>query len=59
MADFKKVLKTAERGYHFRPDYPPFAPVPWEDRPRWTAYLSKINDELDAKEDADTKRSAP
>ena len=48
MADFKVVLQKAQEGYTKRDDYPPFAMMPWEDRPKWTAYLAKINAEMDA-----------
>lgn len=48
MADFAKVLKKAQDGYHQRKDYPAFAMAPWDDRNRWTDYLTKINQELDA-----------
>lgn len=48
MADFIEVLKVAQNGYHDRDDYPPYALMSWDDRPRWTAYLQKINEELDS-----------
>ncbi len=48
MADFKKVLQTANDGYSLRSDYPPFELAAWDDRSAWSAYLNKINDELDA-----------
>ena len=47
MADFKEVLEVAQRGYHHRDDYPPYALASWDDRTRWTGYLEKINEELD------------
>jgi len=50
MADFKTVLERAHAGYSNRDDYPPFAIAPWDDRPRWNAYLEKINAELDVAE---------
>ena len=50
MAEFKKVLQIAHDGYTKRDDYPPFALAPWDDRPRWTAYLEKIDAELEALE---------
>ena len=46
MADFKTVLNKANEGYHQRDDYPPYALASWDDRNRWSQYLSKINDEL-------------
>ena len=47
MADFSEVLKVAQEGYRKRDDYPPYALASWDDRTRWTAYLKKINEELD------------
>ncbi len=53
MADFREVLKIAHDGCHDRDDYPPFALMSWDDRNRWSNYLTKINDELDAKDKGD------
>lgn len=50
MADFLKVLDTADNGYSDRNDYPPYALAPWDERTRWSEYLRKINTELDAKD---------
>ncbi len=48
MADFKQVLEVAQAGYHNRDDYPPYALVSWDERTRWTEYLKKIDQELNA-----------
>jgi hypothetical protein len=48
MADFKKVLQTAQDGYGHRKDYPSFAITPWDDRIKWITYLQTVNDELNA-----------
>lgn len=47
MAEFEEVLRIANDGYHERDDYPPYAFDPMTDRNRWSAYLRKINAELD------------
>ena len=47
MADFAEVIKVAQEGYSNRDDYPPYALASWDDRTRWTAYLKKINEELE------------
>ena len=47
MAEFSEVIKIAREGYSDRNDYPPYALSPWDDRKRWTDYLTKINLELD------------
>ena len=47
MADFKEVLEKAHRGYYNRNDYPPYSMAPWDERAKWSAYLEKINKELD------------
>ena len=57
MADFSVVLKTAYRGYHDRDDYPSFALMSWDDRPRWIEYLKKINTELDTNTAQEGKKS--
>ncbi len=51
MADFEKVIRKAQDGYHDRDDYPPFALMSWDDRAKWTAYLRKINEEIDKAEE--------
>ena len=43
-----EVIKVAHEGYSRRNDYPPYALASWDDRKRWTDYLTKINLELDA-----------
>ena len=48
MAEFSEVIKVAHQGYSHRDDYPPYALASWDDRKRWTDYLTKINLELDA-----------
>ena len=48
MAEFSEVIKVAREGYSRRNDYPPYALASWDDRKRWTDYLTKINLELDA-----------
>ena len=48
MAEFSEVIKIAHEGYSHRNDYPPYALASWDDRKRWTDYLTKINLELDA-----------
>ena len=47
MAEFSEVIKIANEGYSHRDDYPPYALASWDDRKRWTDYLTKINLELD------------
>ena len=51
MADFNEVLKKANDGYHDRKDYPPFELMSWDDRRKWSGYLKKINEELEAGEE--------
>lgn len=38
----KRIIKTANDGYHAREDYPLYAMSPWDDRIRWSAYLEKV-----------------
>lgn len=45
-----KIISTANAGYHGRDDYPPFAAAPWDDRPRWSAYIMKVAVEVLAAE---------
>ena len=56
MVDFKKVMETAWAGYHNRDDFPPHALASWDDRTRWTAYLTKIALELEAQENEDRSK---
>ena len=48
MADFKDIIRIADEGINRRGDYPVFVRDPWENRKRWSKYLDKINEELDA-----------
>lgn len=40
------IIETANAGYHYRSNYPPYAITPWDDRVRWSAYLKEIATEV-------------
>ena len=45
----EKIIQAANDGYHNRPDYPPYALTPWDDRLRWSDYIKKVAAEVLAK----------
>jgi hypothetical protein len=45
-----RIIQRANDGYRGREDYPSYALTPWDDRPRWSAYIKKIADEIEAED---------
>jgi hypothetical protein len=46
------IIALANNGYHNqeKTGYPPFALAPWDDRIRWSNYIKKIADEIEAEQ---------
>ena len=41
-----EIIREADRGYHNRDDYPPYAIASWDDRNRYRDYILKIIEEI-------------
>lgn len=48
----ERIIERAHRGYHDRKDYPPYAIAAWDDRRRWSEYIVKIANEIEAEDAA-------